>query len=172
MANKKFSEFTTRTDTANVDFLVGYDGSTNVKIDPANLGGGGDEVHHIHTNFNHSSNNSGQYYYIPINSQTEGLFPSNYTSFGAMGDGYIRKVMFVLVSGSATGTSTTFRVQVGGSVVHTGDAITHGTTDGTFFSDTFTSTDAPFDEGDELSVQFNSNGTLGLVNAIIEYVIT
>ena len=40
MANKKFSEFTTRTDSANVDFLVGYDGSTNVKIDPANLGGG------------------------------------------------------------------------------------------------------------------------------------
>jgi len=41
MANKKFSEFTVKTDPANVDFLVGYDGADNVRIDPANLGGGG-----------------------------------------------------------------------------------------------------------------------------------
>ena len=41
MANKKFSEFTLKTDPANVDFLVGYDGTDNVRIDPANLGGGG-----------------------------------------------------------------------------------------------------------------------------------
>jgi len=41
MANKKFSEFTTKTDDANVDFLVGYQGTTNVKIAPSNVGGGG-----------------------------------------------------------------------------------------------------------------------------------
>ncbi len=41
MANKKFSEFTLKTDSADVDFLVGYDGTDNVRIDPANLGGGG-----------------------------------------------------------------------------------------------------------------------------------
>lgn len=41
MANKKFSEFTLKTDPANVDFVVGYDGTDNVRIDPANLGGGG-----------------------------------------------------------------------------------------------------------------------------------
>ena len=41
MANKKFSEFTTKTDPANVDFVVGYDGSTNVKIAPSNLSSGG-----------------------------------------------------------------------------------------------------------------------------------
>lgn len=41
MANKKFSDFTLKTDPANVDFLVGYLGSDNVRIDPANLGGGG-----------------------------------------------------------------------------------------------------------------------------------
>jgi len=41
MANIKFSQFTTKTDPANVDFLVGYLGGDNVKIDPANLGGGG-----------------------------------------------------------------------------------------------------------------------------------
>ena len=37
MANKKFSEFTLKTDPANVDFLVGYDGTDNVRIDPSNL---------------------------------------------------------------------------------------------------------------------------------------
>jgi len=31
MANKKFSEFTLKTDSANVDFVVGYDGSDNVR---------------------------------------------------------------------------------------------------------------------------------------------
>ena len=37
MANKKFSEFTLKTDPANVDFVVGYDGTDNVRIDPSNL---------------------------------------------------------------------------------------------------------------------------------------
>lgn len=44
MANKKFSEFNLKTDPADVDFVVGYDGSENVRIDPANLGGGGGAV--------------------------------------------------------------------------------------------------------------------------------
>lgn len=43
MANKKFSEFTLKTDSANVDFLVGYDGTDNVRIAPSNIGGGGAE---------------------------------------------------------------------------------------------------------------------------------
>ena len=37
MANKKFSEFTVKTDPADVDFVVGYDGTDNVRIDPSNL---------------------------------------------------------------------------------------------------------------------------------------
>jgi hypothetical protein len=44
MANKKFSEFTLKTDPANVDFVVGYDGTDNVRIDPANLGGGASDL--------------------------------------------------------------------------------------------------------------------------------
>ena len=40
MANKKFSEFTLKTDSANVDFLVGFEGTDNVRIAPSNLGGG------------------------------------------------------------------------------------------------------------------------------------
>ena len=40
MANIKFSSFTTETNPANVDFLVGYEGTTMKKIDPTNIGGG------------------------------------------------------------------------------------------------------------------------------------
>ena len=40
MANKKFSQFTEKTSSANVDFVVGYDGSDNVRITPANLATG------------------------------------------------------------------------------------------------------------------------------------
>ena len=39
MANIKFSAFTTETNSANVDFLVGYQGTTMKKIAPSNLGG-------------------------------------------------------------------------------------------------------------------------------------
>ena len=39
MANKKFSDFTVKTDNANVDFLVGYEGSDNVRISPENAMG-------------------------------------------------------------------------------------------------------------------------------------
>lgn len=41
MANKKFSDFTLKTDSADVDFVVGYDGTDNVRIAPSNLSGGG-----------------------------------------------------------------------------------------------------------------------------------
>lgn len=44
MANKKFSEFTLKTDSANVDFVVGYDGTDNVRIAPDNLGGGASDL--------------------------------------------------------------------------------------------------------------------------------
>jgi len=39
MANIKFSAFNTETNSANVDFLVGYQGTTMKKIAPSNLGG-------------------------------------------------------------------------------------------------------------------------------------
>ena len=40
MANLKFSQFTEQTDTSNVQFIVGYNGATNVRISPANIIGG------------------------------------------------------------------------------------------------------------------------------------
>ena len=41
MANKKFSEFDLKTNSADVQFVVGYNGTDNVRIAPSNLGGGG-----------------------------------------------------------------------------------------------------------------------------------
>jgi len=40
MATIKFSAFTAETNPTNIDFLVGYEGTTMKKIDPANIGGG------------------------------------------------------------------------------------------------------------------------------------
>ena len=40
MANIKFSAFTTETNSADVDFLVGYQGTTMKKIAPSNLSAG------------------------------------------------------------------------------------------------------------------------------------
>ena len=37
MANKKFSEFDTKTNPSDVEFVVGYDGTDNVKIAPSDL---------------------------------------------------------------------------------------------------------------------------------------
>ena len=42
MANKKFSQFTEKTTSTDVDFVVGYDGTDNVRITPTNLGVGGE----------------------------------------------------------------------------------------------------------------------------------
>lgn len=38
MANKKFSEFTLKTDQSQVDYIVGYTGLDNVKIEPEKVG--------------------------------------------------------------------------------------------------------------------------------------
>jgi len=40
----KFSQFTTTTNPASIDFLVGYEGTTMKKIDPANIGGGATDL--------------------------------------------------------------------------------------------------------------------------------
>lgn len=38
MANKKFSQFTLKTDQADVDYIVGYTGTDNVQIEPEKVG--------------------------------------------------------------------------------------------------------------------------------------
>ncbi len=82
MANKKFSEFTTRTDSANVDFLVGYDGSTNVKIAPSNIGGGGGgdtfSFDTLKGGFYHSANTIGNIYFFNLMTTNESSSNPNF----------------------------------------------------------------------------------------------
>lgn len=73
MANKKFSEFTTKTASSNVDFLVGYQGSTNVKIAPSNIGGGAAAFSFdtLMGGFYHSTNVIGDVYWFNLMSTSE-----------------------------------------------------------------------------------------------------
>ena len=172
MANKKFSEFTTRTDSANVDFLVGYDGSTNVKIDPANLGGGGgDDIRRQNSNFNHSSNSATLWYAMPINSQSETAATGSQEGVTAPSAGYVSKIVMKSINPSTnpTASSTAFRVEVNRSVVWTGSAISHASTSMVSISQTLGSSDATFTEGDLITVRFQANGTWSFVSAVIEY---
>jgi hypothetical protein len=171
MANKKFSEFTTRTDTANVDFLVGYDGTTNVKIAPSNVGGGGDDIRRQNSNFNHSSNSETSWYAMPVNSQSETAATGSQEGVTAPSAGYVSKIVMKSIHASTnpTASSTAFRVEVNRSVVWTGSAISHASTAMVSISQTLGSTDATFVEGDLITVRFQANGTWSFVSAVIEY---
>jgi len=176
MANKKFSEFTTRTDSANVDFLVGYDGSTNVKIAPSNIGGGGgfDGVRIPH-NFNHGSNSPSLSYYLPLNTTAEFTGGSNYETSGtvALKDGYVSTVRMINVdvSGvSGLATQTRIIVVVNGTTVHTTAYNNHGTlTQFTTVEFNLGATDAPFSEGDNVVVRFQTDGIWYRTQAMTEH---
>lgn len=175
MANKKFSEFTTRTDSANVDFLVGYEGSTNVKIDPANLGGGGVDAGRFNHNFNHGSNSAASWYYLPNNTLVESTAGSTNDSSGivALNNGYVSKVRMTNVDVSGVGglaTQTRIRVEVNGSVVYTSAYNSHGTLE-QYTSAVFTlgATDAPFNAGDQVVVRFNTDGIWYRTHAMTEH---
>ena len=100
MANKKFSDFTTRTDTANVDFLVGYDGTTNVKIAPSNVGGGGGaEAFSFDTvkgGFYHSQNVIGDVYWFDLITSSESTSNPNFdNSIAPHGNGRVKFITMV-----------------------------------------------------------------------------
>lgn len=98
MANKKFSEFTTRTDSTNVDFLVGYNGTTNVKIAPSNVGGGGASFSFdtLKGGFYHSSNTIGDVYWFDLVGDQEATSNPNYdNSYAPFAAGRIKFVTLV-----------------------------------------------------------------------------
>lgn len=175
MANKKFSEFTTRTDSANVDFLVGYEGSTNVKIDPANLGGGGGaDIWRVESAMYHSSNVTTSWYFFPINGYSEGSqAASNAEGVVVTGAGYVSKIMFKSTNtGTMTAASTRFRVEINRSVVWTGDFISHSTASFTTITQTLGTTNATFTSGDLVTIRFNTDGLWYSANATLEYTYT
>ena len=175
MANEKFSDFTTRTDSANVDFLVGYDGSTNVKIAPSNVGGGGGDTARFNHNFNHGSNNASLSYYLPNNSVAEssGANTNEPSGIIALNDGYVSKVRMTnidtqFVSGLAT--QTRIIVTVNGTTAYTSDYNSHGTlTQYTSIEFTLGATDAPFSAGEQVVVRFQADGIWYRVNAMTEH---
>lgn len=176
MANKKFSEFTTRTDSANVDFLVGYDGSTNVKIAPSNVGGGGADTARFNHNFNHGSNSPSLSYYLPCNSTAESAGGNTNETSGivALNDGYVSKVrmMNVDVSGVAglLATQTRIIITVNGTTVYTSSYNTHGAlTQYTSIEFNLGATDAPFSEGEQVVVRFQADGIWYRTHAITEH---
>ena len=174
MANKKFSEFTTRTDSANVDFLVGYDGSTNVKIAPSNIGGGGGaDVWRQSSQFYHSGNATTSWYFFPINTVSELATYSNAEGVVANGSGYVSKIILKCVrTTSMLATSTRFRVEINRSVVWTGDFISHGTASFTTITQTLGTTDATFTSGDLVTIRFNTDDLWYDAIGNIEYTYT
>lgn len=176
MANKKFSEFTTRTDSANVDFLVGYDGSTNVKIAPSNIGGGGgfDGVRIPH-NFNHNSNVPSYSYYLPVNSTSEywGTNANEPSGIVALQNGYVSRVRMINVDASGvTGLATQTRilVEVNGTTVYTSSYNNHGTlTQYTTIEFSLGATDAPFSAADQVVVRFQTDGIWYRAHAMSEH---
>jgi hypothetical protein len=175
MANKKFSEFTTRTDSANVDFLVGYDGSTNVKIAPSNVGGGGADTARFNHNFNHSSNSPSLSYYLPCNTLGESSGPNTNEPSGivALNDGYVSKVRMTIVDTefvSGFATQTRILVEVNGTTVYTSAYNSHGTlTQYTSVLFTLGATDAPFSAGEQVVVRFQADGIWYRTHAITEH---
>lgn len=155
MANKKFSEFTTETNTSNIDFLVGYDGTDNVKVDPQIM-----RVETTHHAYLHSANSSANYYFIPINSLTELTSGVYYHLVVAPLSGRLRKVILKNSStGTApTATSTKIRVYKNGTQVLETTAETHTAELGMSATFNFSDTDVTFAEGDGLNVAFNTNG--------------
>jgi hypothetical protein len=176
MANKKFSDFTTRTDTANVDFLVGYDGTTNVKIAPSNIGGGGGgaDVWRQSSQFYHSGNSTTVWYFFPINTLSELGSYSNAEGVVANGSGYVSKIVLKCVrnGGAMTATATRFRVEINRSVVWTGSFIDHDTASFTTITQTLGTTDATFTSGDLVTIRFNTDGLWYEAIGNIEYTYT
>ena len=99
MANKKFSDFTTKTVSTDVDFLVGYEGSTNVKIAPSNIGGGGAAAFSFDVlkgGFYHSANVIGDVYWFDLITANEATGSPNYDNcFAPYGDGHVKFITLI-----------------------------------------------------------------------------
>lgn len=168
MANKKFSEFTLKTDPANVDFLVGYDGTDNVRIDPANLGGGGSDITKIYRGAMYANQFSTvSYIYMPFTGSSESISSNQDHAIVAPYDGY---VSYIQIKNVATNLPSATYIEMdiakdtgtGNNPVFTSLYSTGNISVTTAMrmeaDDTLTSTDATFSAGDILYFRFKSDG--------------
>lgn len=168
MANKKFSEFTLKTDPANVDFLVGYDGTDNVRIDPSNIGGGGNDFTQVYRGSMYANVfSTTTYIYMPFTSSSESSNSNQDHAIVAPYDGY---VSYIQIKNAATITPTASYIEMDiakdtgtgnnpsfTSLYSTGNiSVTTGMR--MEADDTLTSTDATFSAGDLLYFRFRADG--------------
>jgi hypothetical protein len=154
--------------------------STGTTLEWATPSGGGSsaDTARFNHNFNHGSNSSSNWYYLPNNTLVEAAVASTNDSSGivALNDGYVSKVRLTNVDVSGVGglaTQTRIRVEVNGSVVYTSGYISHGTLT-QYASAVFTlsSTDATFSAGNQVVVRFNANGIWYRSHAMTEHTYT
>ena len=167
MANKKFSEFTLKTDPADVDFLVGYDGTDNVRIDPSNLGGGSD-IKTIYRGAMYANQfSTTSYIYMPFTGSSESTSSNQDHAIVAPYDGY---VSYIQIKNVATNTPSATYIEMdiakdtgtGNNPVFTSLYSTGNISVTTAMrmeaDDTLISTDAPFSAGDILYFRFKTDG--------------
>jgi len=97
MANKKFSDFTQKTSTADVDFVVGYDGSDNVRISPSDLVKQNVTLYGMVNNL--ASQGSGGYDYMEWTSNVTGT--DQISALRMVQDLKLIKVSYVWLGGTA-----------------------------------------------------------------------
>ena len=111
--------------------------------------------------FNHGSNNTASYYFIPIGYIAESVSDTYYNNWIAPYAGRIKKIVMRNTGQSTVPTATTinFRVSVNGSVVYTGSTITvTGSGLNILASQTLSDTNAVFSATDRVQVAYRTNG--------------
>ena len=111
--------------------------------------------------FNHGSNNTASYYFIPVGYLAETTSDTYYNNWIAPYAGRVRKIVMRNTGPSTVPTATTvnFRVSVNGSVVYTGSTITvTGSGLNILASQTLSDTNAVFSATDRVQVAYRTNG--------------
>jgi hypothetical protein len=125
------------------------------------------------SNFQHTSNSSLAYYFMPFSGDIEITTNQWYNNFTAAYAGRIRKIILKNTNGGTapTATNTTFRVTKNGSTLYTSGGQTTTAGYNMYAAATLGDSNATFAGGDRLQVSFNANGTWqnAAASIIIEY---
>lgn len=167
MSDKKFSDFTLKTDQSNVDFLVGYNGTDNVRIDPSNIGGGSDITAVYRGSMYANQSSTTNYIYIPFAGSSESTSSNQDHVIVAPYDGYVSKIQLKNTA-TITPTGTYVELDIAKDTgtgnnpsitsLHSTGNISYTPAMRMEVSDSLTSTDATFSAGDLLYFRFRTDG--------------
>lgn len=188
MANKKFSDFTLKTNSSNVDFLVGYDGSDNVRIAPSNIsgGGGGSSTDTFVYNFSgtHTTNNTSLYYQFRSKSNStmvsfnEAWTTANsfyYVQLTVPVACFLKKVVIKNLQTTPSCTQSRIKIFKNETTLEYQGSYISWTGAGAEFAkweETLTSSNTSFAAGDIIAIGIQSDGTMGGVAAAYQFEIT